>query len=156
MWQIRRQTRGFLFSWIAFTCSLPAHADPAECPEATRGRASDFKRKGDEAVHALRYAEAIEAYDESYEACPDAAVLYNRGRAHEARGEFVEACEDLKDFRARAPEALRARVPDLDEFIEEVCAKVGTLVIECKVPDTKVWINGEAIGKCPPRISLPR
>lgn len=97
----------------------------------------------------LRYVEAIEAYTRGYAAYPDPALLYNRGRAHQARGEYVEALRDFERFRDTAPDDLRGRVPRLDELIQDVRGKMATLVVVCRVRGAQVSIDGVAVGACP-------
>src|SRR5689334_8802118 len=57
-----------------------------------------FKRQGDEAMDALHYDEAIAAYTKAYEVGNMPAALYNRGRAHQARGQYVLALADIERF----------------------------------------------------------
>ena len=53
--------------------------------------AKELKAEGDAAFTARRYGDALKAYDKAYEAGHDAAVLYNKARAHEALEQFPEA-----------------------------------------------------------------
>ncbi len=97
----------------------------------------------------LRYGEAIAAYDAGYAAYPDPALLYNRGRAHQARGEFAQALADFERFRDTAPDDLLRRVPRLEELIHEVRDQVATVRIRCRTPGALVEIDGSQLGRCP-------
>ncbi|MBN2192931.1 MAG: PEGA domain-containing protein [Polyangiaceae bacterium] len=117
--------------------------------EQARQQGAELKRLGDQAMDEMRYADAIDAYDRAYDAYPDPAVLYNRGRAREARGEVVEALRDLRRFRDTANQEVRSRVPGLEELIDEVEAQIGLLVVVCPVVGATVRVAGEAVGRTP-------
>src|SRR4051812_42541264 len=83
-----------------------AHADSAE----------EEGQKGDAAMVALRYQEALDNYRKAYELTKSPALLYNMGRAYEGLAEFPKALDALEEFSDKAPRELLARVPKLDEL----------------------------------------
>lgn len=114
-----------------------------------RELAAELKRTGDLAMDEIRYEDAIAAYTRAYAAFPEPAVLYNRARAHQARGELAAAARDLRRFRETADAETRERVPGLEELIAEVEAKVGRVVVECPVSGAAVEIAGQRVGRTP-------
>lgn len=95
----------FRWSWIfavLFVASTVfAQSDPK--------KAAELKAQADAAMDAHHYDDAIAGYSAAYAADPNPAFLYNRGKAHEARGEYPEAVADLETFRDKASPDLRAR-----------------------------------------------
>lgn len=155
-----------LMRWLRLlwaVCCLAVLACPearAQEEEATEESTADhdaaeLKRRGDVAMDNLDYAGAIAHYTRAYALHPDPALLYNRGRAHQARGEFVEALADFETFRETAPPELLARVPRLPGLTAEVRARIATLVVVCRVQGAEVTVGGAAIGACPIRESIP-
>src|SRR5262245_14749543 len=89
-------------------------------------RAAELKKQGDVAIDSMRYGEAVDAYSKAYALAKDPALLYNRGRALQALGDFPGALEALEGFDATASAELKARVPRLNALLTEVRAKVAT------------------------------
>jgi hypothetical protein len=116
-----------------------------------RARAAELKRTGDAAMDSLHYREAVDAYAQSYAIVKDPALLYNRGRALQALGDFPGALEALEAFDASAGAALKSRVPKLAELLAEVRAKVATLVMTCNVAGARVLLRDTVVGTTPLR-----
>ena len=110
---------------------------------------SALKARGDAAMDAHHYDDAISAYTRAYETSSDPVFLYNRGRAHEARGEYVLAFDDLDRFKKTAAPDLRARVPKLDQLLADVSSRVSTLELTCSVEGARVLVAGREIGTTP-------
>jgi hypothetical protein len=127
---------------------MPAHAN-AGLTDADRQLALDLKREGDVAMDNLHYEEAIRAYTRAFETYPDPPLLYNRGRAHQARGEFPLALRDLEAFRDTAAEDVKAKVPLLEQLIEEVRARVAQIHIEVNIDGAEIRIGDAVIGRAP-------
>ena len=122
---------------------LPASAaPPAE-------RAADLKKRGDDAMESLRYADALGAYAQAYALTKDPALLYNQGRAQQALGNFPEALADLERFASEASPELRARVPKLDELIGDVRKHVAHLAIQCATRGARVLVRDRVVGTTP-------
>lgn len=109
--------------------------------------ADDEKRKGDEAMVALRYAEALEHYHRAYDANHNPALLYNMGRAYEGLGDFPKALDALEQFAAKASPELKARVPKLDQLVSDVRGRVCTLVVSSTVPDADIRLGEKVVGQ---------
>lgn len=146
---------GILFPALA--AAQPTQGDDYEAPSPDpepansdlKARAEALKAKGDTAMLDLRYDDALAAYEQAYALEPNPALLYNQGRAHQARGSYPEALGMLRRFDAEAPPDLKARVPRLAELIAEVEGKVTSLTVEVNVPGASVRVRGLVIGTTP-------
>jgi hypothetical protein len=111
--------------------------------------ADDLKRRGDEALVAGRFTEALTAYQASYAKHPDPALLYNQGRAYQSLEDWPNALDKIEEFDKTATPALRARVPALPSLLRDLRLNVGTLALTSNVADAEVKLNGRAVGKTP-------
>jgi hypothetical protein len=136
-----------LISFLFFAFSLVA-MPIAAAAETNDERAAALKQHGDELFDSLRHEEAIAAYTESYAIVPDAAVLYNRGRAYQALGRYPDALADFEAFARTAPPTLRARVAGLDALIAAVRARVAHVAVECDVK-ARVIVRDRVVGETP-------
>jgi hypothetical protein len=120
--------------------------DPAPDTPST---ADELKAKGDTAMLDLRYDDALAAYQEAYALDPNPALLYNQGRAYQARGSYPKALTMLRRFQAEAPPELKARVPRLAELIAELEQRVTTLSVQVNVPGASIRVRNQPIGTSP-------
>jgi hypothetical protein len=127
----------------------PAPADTAAAPPSAEERAAALKKRGDAAMDALHYDEAIDDYTQAYAASPDPALLYNRGRVHQARGEWPAALADIEKFAHDASPDLRQRVPKLDELLAEVRGHVATVTLTSNVDGARVLVRKTQVGTTP-------
>jgi PEGA domain len=142
---------GFVY-WLALALALlvvtvaPAARadDPPESAEAT-----DLKKRADAAMDGLKYEQALDLYTRAYALSQDPAVLYNRGRVHQARSEYPQALDDFQRFEHDASPATRAKVPHLARLLAEVRARVSTLVIRCDKDGAQVTVRGVPLGTTP-------
>ena len=158
MQRLRRSLSMLLLGAIFATQAHPrvARAQDAGAAAASDDpatKAAELKKKGDAAMDALKYPDAIAAYDEAYKLSHDPAIHYNKGRALQAMARFPEALDELEAFRKEAPPDLLAKVPKLDELIADVRMHITRLTIACKVDGARVVVRGQVIGITP--ISAP-
>jgi hypothetical protein len=114
-----------------------------------QARAAELKKLGDAAIDTMRYGEAADAYTKAYAISKDPALLYNRGRALQALGDFPAALEALEGFDSTANADLKARVPKLADLLSEVRAKVATLALTCNVPGARIVLRDKIVGVTP-------
>jgi len=139
MRDVMRRLGAFLFVLLL---ALPAWAQ-------TNTQADKLKTEADAAMDGLRYSDALSGYQRAYELSHDARFLYNMGRALGALGRYPEAVERLERFRLDASDALRARVPQLDQIIADFAHKVTTIAIRANVAGARVLVRDEAVGVTP-------
>jgi hypothetical protein len=126
-----------------------AWADADVASEQDKAKAAESKAKGDAAMDALKYEEAILAYSQSYALSKNPAVLYSKGRAHQALGQFPAALADLEAFDNEASVELRGRVPGLKERIADIKNHITALMLVCKVDGARVLVRDKQIGVAP-------
>lgn len=109
--------------------------------------AAEEKKRGDEAMVALRYQEALDHYRKAYEPTKNPAILYNMGRAFEGLGDFPKALDALEEFSDKAPTELKAQVPKLEELLRDLRNRVATLVVSAPVEGAEIRLGEKVIGK---------
>lgn len=142
-----------LFALILWPSAARANDDPPPSPPASADApppdATTLKRRGDDAMDALRFDEAVALYKRAYEAGHEPAVLYNLGRAYEAMTDYPHALDHLVAFEAAAPPDLRARVPGLAARIADLRTRVTTLVVRVNVEGARVTVQNTVVGTSP-------
>lgn len=136
---------------LSFAAPVVAYAEPAPAEAA---RAAQAKQAGDDAMVALRYADALEAYERAYEITRDPALLYNRGRAYEGLGNFPAALDQLEAFDAQATASLKSRVKKLPELLAKVRARVSVLTVRTREPGARVMVGDKRVGETPLTVKL--
>jgi hypothetical protein len=134
---------------LALFLALHAHGALADEQGSPAERAAELKQRGDAAMDALRYDDALSAYGQAYAISHDPAILYNMGRVHQARGEYPEALDVLLSFDRDAPPSLKQRVPLLAELIADVRSKVVFVTIKANVVGARVIVRDRVIGVTP-------
>lgn len=115
-----------------------------------RDEAAALKAEADRAMDALRYEDALAKYDASYKLRPDAALLYNQGRALEGLGRFPEALDKLVAFQNAASKELLARLGEaLKTNIDELRGRVAVMTIEVAPPGASVRLGDRILGLAP-------
>ncbi|MBS2018350.1 MAG: PEGA domain-containing protein [Deltaproteobacteria bacterium] len=134
-------------------------ASPARADEPAGG-VEDLKKRGNQAMMELNYAQALEAYRAALALAPDDAVLhYNLGRALQAREEYPAALDALETFAKKASPELRARVPKLDELIQDVRGRIATIELTCSAdaPSATVRVGSRTtLTGCSPSKQIVR
>lgn len=136
----------FVAVTLVLGVAAPRRASAEEAPASVE-TPDEAKRKGDEAMVALRYQDALEHYQRAYAATKSPALLYNMGRAYEGLGEFPRALDALEEFSDEAPADLKARVPKLDELVRDVRDRVATLVLGASVEGAEIRLGDKLVGK---------
>jgi hypothetical protein len=126
---------------LVLALSAPAYADDA----------STLKATGDTAFDALRYGEALEAYQGALAKNRDARLHYNIAQSLSALERYPEALASYQAFIAEAPagtmtEQVRSA---LFELLEKLKAKIARLEVTCDVPGARVLVRGKTVGTTP-------
>ncbi len=108
-----------------------------------------LKADGDKAIGEMRYTDALSAYTRAYEANPTWEVLFNRGRASQFLGRYVEALADFESFLKSAPPEIKARVPGIEKIIADVRKQVSFVTIRCPVDGATVVLGDRVLGTTP-------
>lgn len=132
----------YVLPFFVVTLASVAHADDAPT-------AAQLKQRGDAAMQALHYRDALEAYEQAYALGHDPAILYNRARAEQALGDYPAALEAIEEFVHAAPDDLKQRVPHLAEMVADFESRVALVVVNCAINDATVRIGGRVVGKTP-------
>ncbi len=136
-----------VFSVLVATAPRGAFAQPvAEGPPLGAAAVDEEKRLGDDAMVALRYEEALAHYRRAYEANKNPALLYNMGRAYEGLSEFPKALDALEEFSAKAPPALKARVPKLEALLNDIRNRVATVIVSSPVSGAEIRLGNKMVG----------
>jgi hypothetical protein len=122
-----------------------ASAQPADTRGGRALSPAEEKARGDEAMVALRYEDALAHYQRAYAESQSPALLYNMGRAHEGLGDFPAALDSLERFAEEAPAELKARVPKLEELLADVRKRVSTIVFTAP-EGAEIRLGGRVIG----------
>lgn len=126
--------------------------------QADDDQAAELRRQGNEAMQKLEYREAIELYGKALALTPnDAALHYNLGRAHQARGDYAAALRSFEAFTRLATPELRGKVAGLDELMADLRKRVVTLALRCSavVEPARVILDDRVIASsCSPTPQL--
>lgn len=131
----------------AMTATMAPQLAWAQAAAATNASAEEAKRKGDDAMVALRYEDALSHYRVAYDVTKNPALLYNMGRAYEGLADFPKALDALEEFVATASPELKGRVPKLDDLLRDVRGRVSTLVVSAPVDDAEIRLGERVVGK---------
>lgn len=135
---------------LLLASSAPRSAWAQAAHPASDPSTDEDKRRGDEAMIALRYQEALAHYRKAYEATKNPALLYNMGRAYEGLAEFPKALEALEEFVDKASPDLKARVPKLDDLVNDVRNRVATMILSTPVSGAEIRLGNKVLGNTKP------
>lgn len=137
-------------AWAAPKKPTKPPVDPAVAEAAAKAEAARVaKLKGDAALDSGRPAEALAAYEEAYALAPSSVLLFNRARSHERLEQFPQALALLERFSLEAEDAVRARVPALEELLASYRARVTRLFIVVPVDGVEVRLGERILGRAP-------
>ncbi len=135
---------------VALSFGSPALAQtPATPTTEVRAQAAELKKKGDYLMENIKYDEAFAAYSDAYNLAAEPALLYNMGRALQALSRFPEALALFERFEKAAPPELKAKVPKLNELLQEVRARTSTLQVICNVAGARILVRDRVVGITP-------
>jgi hypothetical protein len=95
---------------------------------------------------------ALGKFDQAFQLVPSPKILFNRGKAHHALGEEVEALGDFERFLDEAPYAPKASRDEATRTVEALRPKLSYLDIETDDVGSEIAVDGHTVGTAP----LPR
>lgn len=149
----RTRWRGLVLATFLLTTSVPRSAlaqTAAPDPAGPSANPDEEKHRGDDAMIALRYEEALAHYRRAYEATKNPALLYNMGRAYEGLGDFPKALEALEEFVEKASPELKARVPKLEALVTDVRNRVATMIVSSPIAGAEIRLGNKVVGSTRP------
>ncbi len=142
---ISRSFGCILLTWLVLCVggARVAYAEPT--PEAA-AKAAQLKEQGNKAMDGLRYQQALALYAEAYGLTQDPALLYNKGRALEALGDFPEALAAQEEFDAKASPELKLKVVGLPKLLADLRSRVSVLELHVRPEDAEVRSGDHVLG----------
>jgi hypothetical protein len=134
-----------------------APPEPAPLPPPSPAlRAAKLRDDGNDAMLAMRYPDALAAYQAALELTPeDTRLLYNIARAEQLLGAYPEALTALESFAAHVGSEAKAKVGGLDDLFAELRRRVSTLDLKCSERGARILVGDKIIGVTPlPRMRL--
>jgi hypothetical protein len=92
---------------------------------------------------------ALEKFDEAYRLVQSPRILFNRGKAHHALGEEVEALADLERFLDEAPFAPKESRDEAKRVIESVRPKLAYIEIQTDDTGSEITVDLHGVGTAP-------
>ena len=149
----RRSLAVALFLAVFATLGNARAATPSkEVPVDTspEARSAELKRRGNEAMFAEQYADALTYYEQARALAPrDSALLYSEARANEYLARFPAALDLIERFEAEAPPEYKAKIPRLAELHARLQARVATLDVRCDVSGARIVLDDKILGTTP-------
>lgn len=146
------RTRILAVATCAFLAAGMTMAPSASAAPPAKGAASEAaqrKKEGDEAFLALRYADALRAYEASYKLAANPALHFNRGRSLEALERYAEALEAFDSFLREAPPDIRAKAGNLVEHMAELRRKITIVRLTITPAGARILLRDVAVGTAP-------
>ena len=125
-----------------------ALAPPARA-QNDAARADALKRRADELALQGEPLEALAMYNEALAIAKSPILYYNRGRALQTLGRYVDALDDIDAFAREASPDERARVPGLARIRTDLVQHVARVVVVCSEDGARVSFNGQPVGTTP-------
>lgn len=138
-----------LASVVALLALVSPGLSRADEAPSEAARVAEIKKRGDVAMDTGNPTDAYAAYVEAYAISKEPALLYNKGRALQALGDFPKALVELRAFQREAPLELKARVPGLARMIAELEDRVTTVTLACDTMRARITIRDRHVGECP-------
>jgi hypothetical protein len=92
---------------------------------------------------------AIDKFDEAYRLVPSPRILFNRGKAHHALGESVEALSDLERFLDEAPFAPKESRDEATRVVGALRPKVAYIEVQTDDAGSEITLDLRTIGTAP-------
>jgi hypothetical protein len=124
-------------------------------PLTARAQSSSEKQAQALQVEGLRLMQkgdnrhALEKFDEAFQLVPSPRILFNRGKAHHALGDDVDALADFERFLDEAPFAPKESRDEATRVVEKLRPKLAYLDIQAEDPGSEISVDGHTVGTAP-------
>lgn len=132
-------------AWALSCGCLLSFVMSAAAQQVTDPVAVELKRRGDAAMEAGHYDDALQAYTKALAIEPAAALHYNRARALQGLGRNADALTEFEAFDSKASAELKSVVTDFNEMKEQVSRQIAELQVECSAENATLRFNGQSI-----------
>src|SRR3954467_8864144 len=92
---------------------------------------------------------ALEKFDEAFRLIPSPRILFNRGKAHRALGEDVEALTDFERFLDAGPFAPKESRDHASRNVEALRPRLAYLEVQTDDVGSAIAVDGREIGTAP-------
>jgi hypothetical protein len=128
----------------------------ASAPLTARAQQSSVEKQAQalqvEGLHLMQKGDnqkALEKFDEAYRLVQSPRILFNRGKAHHALGEEVEALADFERFLDEAPFAPKESREEARRVIESVRPKLAYIEIQTDDTGSEITVDLHDVGTAP-------
>jgi hypothetical protein len=115
-------------------------AQSSDAQSRARARFEDGRRF---AVQ-LEWAQAAQAFEESYQLFPRPNTLFNLGLAHRALGQYLKAIEELERFLQEGAPTPAERV-EVSEALDSMRGRLAHLTVAPSVENARITVDGNAV-----------
>jgi hypothetical protein len=140
--------------------SAPALAQPPPAPSTNRPPepapprepedAVALRDRGNAAMLAMRYSDALDLYRRAAALAPGQVGLhYSLARAYQFLGDYPEALAELEIFAKNASTDDLAKLGRLEVLFAEIRPRVSTLLLQCSVKGARVILRDRVVGTTP-------
>ncbi len=141
---------------VALSSSVAIAAPPPVAPpvpvaeESPADHAAKLRAQGNDAMLAMRYADALAAYQEAARSTPDdASLYYSIARAYQLLGDYPESLTALERFEKQASPEMKGKVGKLDDLYAQIRPRVATLNLKSSVAGARVLVGNKVVGTTP-------
>jgi hypothetical protein len=117
--------------------------------ESAKKKASALQAEGLKLMQKGDNWGALDKFNEAFRLVPSPKILFNRGKAHHALGEEVEALSDFERFLDEAPYAPKESRDEASRTVETLRPKLAYIEIQSDEPGSDVTLDGKSIGSTP-------
>jgi hypothetical protein len=108
-----------------------------------QGRARARFEDGRRFAGQLEWAQAAQAFEESYQLFPRPNTLFNLGLAHRALGQYLKAIEELERFLQEATPTPAERA-EVSEALDSMRGRLAHLIVAPSVENARITVDGNA------------
>jgi len=137
----------YLASFVAL--SLVAQVSSETDSSEAKAKAQALLNEGAQYYERAEFADALDKFDQAYEAFPSPKLLFNIGQASRELGRPVDAVEAFEKFLEQASEAPPEMIAEARRSVDELLPRVGKLLIDCGISGAEITVDGKRVGESP-------